>query len=79
MEEYRTARKDLQGDTITVEEDVRLFAPAALALLALERANGARAMRSFWDSESEFLRQRLPGVQFQELDSIYAAGVERLR
>ncbi|MBX7216432.1 MAG: hypothetical protein K1X90_05625 [Candidatus Kapabacteria bacterium] len=79
LEEYRTARKDLQGDTITVEEDVRLFAPAALALLALERANGARAMRSFWDSESEFLRQRLPGVQFQELDSIYAAGVERLR
>jgi len=51
----------------------------ALALLALERANSPRGMRSFWDSESEFLRQRLPGIQFQELDSMYAKGVERLR
>jgi hypothetical protein len=79
LEEYRIAREDLQSDTITVEEDTRLFTPAALSLLALERANTPRGMRSFWDSESEFLRQRLPGVQFQELDSMYAKGVERLR
>lgn len=79
LEEYRIAREDLQSDTITVEEDTRLFTPVALALLALERANSPRGMRSFWDSESEFLRQRLPGIQFQELDSMYAKGVERLR
>lgn len=68
-----------EADTLTagsVADTVHaLFIPAASILIDFKRAESARSLRSFWDSEREFLERRLPPAQFKELEQLYGEAV----
>jgi|GEM_PF-2271925 len=48
-----------------------LFVPAARVIIQFGLAGAHRPLRSFWDSEREFLGQRLPAEEFTELEELY--------
>lgn len=85
LTEYRTARGEAPPtesgsdaptfDSVTTTYEMRLFTPAALALIAFGHADNGRALRSFWDSERDYLQSRLSPPQFAALDSMYASTV----
>lgn len=54
-----------------------LFMKAALAVLSFGRGGQTRSVRSFWVSEAEYLRRRIPEDQFSELESIVSRSLPR--
>jgi hypothetical protein len=53
-----------------------LSTQAALAIIMLERAGQPRMIRSFWVSERDFIRRRIPGSDFEELEKLYMKAVK---
>jgi hypothetical protein len=84
---YRAARDEHAGDTLrTASDSLRLadslaaeasetpsplYVQPALALISLELANQPRMIRSFWSSERDYIRRRIPASDFQHLETIY--------
>ncbi|MEP7219009.1 MAG: VCBS repeat-containing protein [Bacteroidota bacterium] len=84
LEEYRTLRPQFMADTLAPADSAwraadssfdgphPLFRPAALAIISFGRGGEIGSLRSFWSSEKEYLRRRLPSVQYRELETLYA-------
>lgn len=68
-----------QADSLAVEDVAdtvhALFIPAAEVIISFRQAESAHSLRSFWNSEREFLERRLPPAQFQELEQLYGEAI----
>jgi hypothetical protein len=84
LEEYRGLRARYMADTLAQADSAAreadssldgphpLFRPAALAIISFGRGGETGSLRSFWNSEKEYLQRRLPQVQYRELEALYA-------
>ncbi len=59
------------------QPDGTLFVAAAQAMIALDQAGRASALRTFWNRERDTLRAMLPGEQFEQLEELYAEKIMR--
>jgi hypothetical protein len=77
LDEYRHVRDSVTRDTADFDaadddEKIVLGSPAALAMLSLRLAGAQASLRSFWDSEKDFLGRRLSEDYMDDLSAIYA-------